>query len=381
MKVAIIIRTCLQYDGRVLAQIVTLANEYKSSAFTVYVYPNCKSEGIKLPENVIVIDSKLWTLKLPGSNTFLFIKQIHFGFSMLNKLIKSKPDIIHVHDEFPILGALIYKKFFNRKVNLVYDDHELYNLDANPSLYRRLRKFLEFKMFSYADQVNMANSHRAVYAKSVVKCLNDKEINVIDNFPFTFFQSKIHKVETFKKEKGIKYLLHQGEINENRGKQLLVEVIKHLPENWRIVLLGLPMDQFRQFVDQYKDLAKWIVNGGRVPNDQIIAVYDNFDASVVFYKTEMLNEKYCAPNRLYQAANAGLPLIVNDNPALLDFITINKTGIAIDREIEEIVNNINRFFRDYNIFFENARKLKGEFLYEEKVAPKLIEVYQQIINA
>lgn len=381
MKVAIIIRTCLQYDGRVLAQIVTLANEYKNSEFTIYVYPNCKSENIELPKNVVVKDSNLWTLKLPGSNVFLFVKQIHFGFSMLRKLLNTNPDVIHVHDEFPILGALIYKNWFNRKVSLVYDDHELYNLDPNPSIYRRLRKFLEFKMFSSADQVNMANSHRANYAKSVIKELKGKEINVIDNYPFTFFQSDLVEVSTFKKEKGIKYLLHQGEINENRGKQLLVEVIKHLPENWRLVLLGLPIDQFQQFVDQNKDLTKRIVNGGRVPNDQIIAVYDNFDASVVFYKTEKLNEKYCAPNRLYQAANAGLPLIVNDNPVLSDFVSINKTGLAIDQGADEITKNIKRFFSEYDIFLEYALRLKNEFLYETKVAPKLLEIYRQLNNS
>lgn len=380
MKVAITIRTCLQYDGRVLAQLVTLANRYKDSTFEVFVFPNCKSEGINLPANVIVRDAQLWSMKLPGSAPFLLIKQLHFGLIMLFRLSSFKPDVIHVHDEFAILGPMLFKKWFNKKVKLIYDDHELYNLDANPSVYRKLRRFLEFKMFKSADTVIMANSHRAKYARLVVNELSHKEITIIDNYPFSFFQSQDKKVETFKKESGIKYALHQGVISEDRGKSLLKEVVKNLPDNWKVVLLGLPVDQFAAFVNEQKEYANRIVNGGRVPNDQIVAVYENFDASIIFYKTRNLNEKYCAPNRLYQAANAGLPLIVNDNPVLTDFVDKTKTGISIDRNKTELKSNTQRFFSEFVSFEINAAKLKNEFLYENKVAPELLSVYDNLLN-
>jgi glycosyltransferase involved in cell wall biosynthesis len=235
-------------------------------------------------------------------------------------------------------------------------------------------------MFGAADKINMANAHRAAYAKSVIKHLKDKEITVIDNYPFSFFQTKEMEVETFKKKKGIKYLLHQGEINENRGIELVSEVLENLPDNWRLVILGLSFEKYEKFIGIMPEYKEKIVNGGRVPNDQIIAAYKNFDASIVFYKTEKINEKFCAPNRLYQAANAGLPLIVNNNPVLSDFVNQNKTGLIIDLKTEETDQRVVEFFGNYQKYRTNALRLKNKFLYEDKVAPVLLRLYGPLIS-
>src|SRR5690606_10973992 len=57
-------------------------------------------------------------------------------------------------------------------------------------------------------------------------------------------------------------------------------------------------------------------------------------ASIVLYLPTYINNRLCAPNRLYISVKMGLPVIVNrDNPVLSSFIEDYKCGYYID-EIE-----------------------------------------------
>lgn len=379
MLIVLTIRTCLKHDGRVLAQIHTLANHYKNDTFKVLLFSNCGNHEPKLPSNVEVITFKMITSRLPDTNYFLLLKLIEFGIVSFRKLKMLKPDIIHVHDEFAIPGSLFYKRRKKEKVKLIYDDHELYNLDENSSYYRKLRRWLEFQMFKSADRVIMANQYRADYSKKKVKYLEQKEITIIDNYQYDFGEEKDPGKIKFKFEKGINYLINQGVINEYRGSGILKQVVNNLPENWRLVLLGNTRENFEEFISGISVNKESVVYGGLLPQEDVTLFWEQVQAAVIFYQTDRLNERFCAPNRLFQAANLGLPLIVNQNPVLADFVTANKCGIVLTENVAEQKQLIADFFENFHQTEKNALKMKNKFSYDE-VGKRLVGLYEQLLE-
>ncbi|HEY9113233.1 MAG TPA: glycosyltransferase [Bacteroidales bacterium] len=379
MLIVLTIRTCLKFDGRVLAQIHTLADYYKNDTFKVLLFSNCDNLELKLPSNVEVITFKMITTRLPEVNYFLLFKLFEFGIISFSKLKKLKPDIIHVHDEFAIPGSLLYKKRKKEKVKLIYDDHELYNLDEKSSFYRKLRRWLEFKMFKSADRIIMANQYRADYAKKKIKYLEKKEITIIDNYQYDFGEEKDLGKINFKFERGIKYIINQGVINEYRGSETLKQVVYNLPKNWRLVLLGNTRENYEEFIGGLVKNKESVVYGGRLPQEDVALFWEQVQAAVIFYQTDRINERFCAPNRLFQAANLGLPLIVNQNPVLADFVKMNRCGIVLTDNIIEQQDLISGFFKNYIQIEENAAKMKNKYSYDE-VGKRLIGLYQQILE-
>ena len=327
MKVAITIKTNLTYDGRVLAQLNTLSDSFPNYIFRIFVLEDGPFKE-SLPSKISYKKVNLLTRKLPKSKLFQFIKLLEYGVVLFLKLFFFKPDIIHVHDAGSILGPILYKQLFKNNF-LIYDDHELLYEDEIIPFYQKIMKRLERRMFRLADQIIMANNERFEYAKTHIGIIKKKPVTIIENYHFTKNQSDTKNDYIIEKSPGYKYLLHQGVINEARGLDLLRVILVNLPDDWKLLLIGIKKDAYNQFVSFNKDLIEKTVFGGYIPYHLLNAYWEQVDGAVIFYQTDSINNKLCAPNRLYQAANLGIPIIVNENPVLSKFVYSNLNGIAL----------------------------------------------------
>ncbi|HEY9113235.1 MAG TPA: glycosyltransferase family 4 protein [Bacteroidales bacterium] len=375
MKLALTVKTKLQFDGRVLSQVYTLAKAHPDWQIVIFLISDGGGK-VELPENVEVREMKLWTRNLPKSSFFQAIKMFESALILNIKLLKFKPDVLHVHDEPAILGPIFYKKI-NKKVKLVYDDHELRNLDKHLVGKDKLMANLENRMFKIADTIIMANDYRRDYAikhSSLISKQKDK-IEIISNFPFSKKETNKSKRPAILQDNSIKYLLHQSvAISEDRGKQILIETLKRLPDDWKLVIIGVNEEAFNNFMKGNEHLKEKVIFGGFIPYNELEEIWKIVDAAVIFYETTKINNRLCAPNRLYLAANHGIPLIVNDNPVLKDFVENTKSGVVVKNDYSEI----DRFFSSFNEIQFSSNKLKGEFTYDSQ-AEKLVKIYDQLI--
>lgn len=375
MKLALTVKTKLQFDGRVLSQVYTLAKEHPSWQIVIFLISDGGGK-VKLPENVEVRYLKLLTRILPKSPFFQAIKMFESALILNFKLLKFKPDVLHVHDEPAILGPIFYKRI-NKKVKLVYDDHELRNLDMHFTGKDKLMANLENRMFRMADKIIMANEYRRDYAiahSNLIKQQKDK-IEIIANYPFANSEEGKNEKPDLLSDVSVKYLLHQSvAISEDRGKQILIETMKKLPDVWKLVIIGVNEDSFNEFMKGNEVLAAKVIFGGFVPYNELEEIWKNVDAAVIFYETSKINNRLCAPNRLYLAANHGIPLIVNENPVLKDFVENNNCGVVVKKDSRVIDD----FFSSFDEILLNAQKLKGKFTYDSQ-AEKLISIYNQLI--
>ena len=69
----------------------------------------------------------------------------------------------------------------------------------------------------------------------------------------------------------------------------------------------------------------------------------------------ILNTLYCAPNKIWEYAKFGIPMIGNDLPALHDMFVRNKNGICVEHlEKDEIKTAIETIEKDYSLYSESS---------------------------
>lgn len=368
-KIAFIAKTNLNNDGRILNELKILKNKYGDSLWIDFIL---------MPDNPLTICVKevdrfhILDTSIRNSRLFRFFTVFEFTIKALLKLLKLKPDLVHAQNTAITLPVYLYRLIRGTSVKIIYDDHELPN--ENESLQLKLLQYFESRLMSKADYVVFANAERQDYLEQM---RSPKLINstYILNLPyFEENNAEVAKEATpvlkFKQENGIKFIMHQGIIEVERGRTQLAEFSKLLPENVRILIVGVTDEFFDRFIKEYHLDANRFYFVGLVPYFLLNEYWKIVDASIVMYLPKYLNNRLCAPNRLYISFNNALPIIVNkDNPVLSNFVVQNKCGIFLEDITDQNFNNI--FEIDYTS--EKMENLK------RSEAQKLEDVYKNVL--
>src|SRR5690606_14750928 len=178
---------------------------------------------------------------------------------------------------------------------------------------------------------------------------NEFEIDSINDQRFFALQEEL--------EQGSKLIMHQGSLEEERGRKRLADFSKMDPEKYKILIVGVDEEKFNSFIKEYElNLSKFYFFG-IVRYDLLDNVWEKCHASIVMYLPTYINNKLCAPNRLYISLKHGLPVIVNkDNPVLNKIISDFKCGYFI----EEFVPGDFELLKKRNVFTQYLTELKKE---------------------
>ena len=57
------------------------------------------------------------------------------------------------------------------------------------------------------------------------------------------------------------------------------------------------------------------------------------DVGIHAIKNSCLNHYYCMPNKLFEYAMAGLPVIVSNMKEMRDFVLLNQMGVVVETEM------------------------------------------------
>lgn len=376
INVAIVVKTALDFDGRVISQIDSLSKLFDKARFKILLLPD-KETTVQFRQNVNIKEIQLVSRFLPKSSFWQLFKMIEYGITTCFELFKLKPDIVHVHDESSILGPLLFKKLRNKTL-LIYDDHELKNLP--PREFReKLMFFLEKKIFKNADVNIVANNSRKRFVEKIFTPLSEPKI--IENWLYQRAlkekpkEGTIKLLDTFSelRKNGKKILLHQGALNENRDVGLVKLIAEHLPEDWILVFIGAKEEQYHNYFKNYTKSY----NGGFIYNADLPKIWEKVDSVVIFYSTNTLNNSYCAPNRMFLALNLGIPVIINEkNPELHRLIKLYRNGIGISEETA--AERLENFIRHYSEYLHRTKSLKGQFEFNQTTLHPVIKLYDQL---
>ena len=279
------------------------------------------------------------TRGLPQKPLFWFFK--YFEFCARAFLIgwRANARVYHAHD-LPMLPlAWLLAHALGRKV--VYDAHELY-FDRPTVQLRRVWRFLQNALIGSVDLVITVNEERAGILHDEYGAPSLPV--VIHNFPvYREFRSRNDILRKFIQEQGLDWeviILHQGKVSKDRCPDVLIQSLVHVPERAGIVFLGRILGKLKL---ECEDIARSLAVSHRVafhepvPQEKLWEYTTSADIGVALYKNTCRNNYYCAPNKIYDYALAGLPMLASDFPGLRRELGANEAGLLVNPDDPQAV--------------------------------------------
>lgn len=335
-KIVFIAKTNLNNDGRILNELKILRNKFKSTVIVDFIL---------MPDKPLTIDVKevdhfhIINTTIRNNKVLRFLTVFEFTIMALLKFTKLKPDIIHAEDTAIALPVYLYK-LIKPSVKIIYDDHEVPN--ANEPIQIKLFQYFENLLMIKADFIIAANQERITYLnKNLNKSTYLLNLPYFESFDASINSENVIKILSEKEKNNWSFIMHQGIIEDERGRTKLAEFSKRIPFNYKILIVGVSKDYFDDFIKQYNlDISNFYFIGS-VPYQTLGEYWKLADLSLVMYLPTYVNNRLCAPNRLYISYFNQLPIIVNkDNPVLSNFIRKNNCGVYIEDITKENFNTV-----------------------------------------
>jgi hypothetical protein len=358
----------IEYDGRVQRAAEALSEVFKIIVFSIdsgnSYYNNAK-----------------FSIKVVSLQKFKYykgLKHLYFWLKLWFTAIGVQPHIVYAHDYFMALPGWIAARLSGAK--FIYDAHELIIPDKYTQQNWR-NKFwclIEKWVIKKADFVIAANLERAEIMQSYY-CLNKTPLAIrnIPPIPRKFLRKK----ETLKhypilrrNHSDIIRLVYQGDMSLARRIDMFISAMKYLDEQFELLLIGDGPDiQILKQKAKSEGIKDKVIFIDKVSRDYLYNILKTCDIGIIAYPEKGMNNIYCAPNKLYEYTQAGLPIIATYSLSLETIINIYKIGVMVGSNqqinknlVKDIVAKINYLVKNYRQFKINIPKFLCENNWEEE---------------
>ncbi len=339
--------------------------------------------------HVIVIDRNLKSVNFQTNYRFSLVSlnfsinsgvlfYLFYQVKLFFKLNGLRPNLLVSNDLDTLLPNYLISKF--KKVPLIFDSHELFTevpeLQDN-SIKKGCWKILESYIVPKLKHLITVNNSIATIYKSQY----GKEFKVVRNIPEnkTPERLKTRKELDLPEDKFI-VLLQGAGINIDRGAEELMESFKLLDDRFVLLIIGSG-DVWQKLIELSQDekIKSKVKLIERLPKSELMHYTYNATIGVSIDKSTNLNYYNSLPNKVFDYACAGLPILASNLPEIASLINKYQTGLIIaSHEPAEIAMGINEMvssshFREWKA---NCKKLIQENNWEIER-----RVLQEVIRA
>ncbi len=373
-KVAILVFNNFLYDSRVLREAISLNKggyEVKVIAFHEEGLPEFEhKEGI--PVYRIKLKSRNWSKNI--------IVQIFKWIELFYRIIKNHrdADFYHACDVFPLPVGMFIKKFFNKNAKVVYDAHELeFARTVDRKSIGNILGFIESRYIRKVDAMMTVSAPIAeAYAehynitppKVVMNCAYKQDV-----VPNQVFRKK------FKLRKEQKIILYQGMLKHGRGIEQLIEAFKTLPDDYVLVLLGIPSSKdYKENLNKEIAPFKNIFFHLGVPPHELLAYTASADIGAYLTLKINRNHELALGNKLFEYLHAGLPVLSSDL-ILTRQIVGDKLGCVLDEVTpEDIKKGIYTILENGKSHYQEAIKEAANIYNWENQEKIMLDIYDNL---
>lgn len=268
-------------------------------------------------------------------------------------------DLFYGHDYYSAsLIRWVRKKY--PQIRTVYDAHELMIPEEGKRMSLRNRFFYlrEKAALSSADLIVCASETRGEMMRqhyglteAPLVINNISELTVLDDEKARQYLEMIRPVT----EQGKAVLVYAGVLAAGRRIGQLIGIVRDHPDTV-LLIIGSGEDE-----ENLKRQAEEQIPGrycftGNVPYKYLGTLLSRCGAAYISYPTNSLNNTYCAPNKIYEYASVGLPMIAPENPTLRLFFERDRVG-EIGGRLEDAFAAV---LRDLPAYRENCRRFTAE---------------------
>lgn len=324
-------------------------------------------------EGIKVIRVNVGRLKLLPWNL------IRFWIKAVTKYRKEK--IFHCNDLYALPPAWFIKKFISQDVKIVYDCHE-HETEAQiyigKPIIKLLAKLFERIMIYDADKVISVSTS---IADDYVRLYDIERPKLVLNTPY---YQEYKGYDLFRKELGIPkdkiIFLFQGGYISGRGIDSLLNIFEILEkENPQLVLAflvyGKGKEELKKIVNNHNNMY-W---HEKVTPLVYMKYVSSADWGIYLMEDLCLNHQYALPNKIFDYALGGLPVVVSNLKEMSKFVKDNKIGYVVNPEnIKETVAILKKIdSKTKTNFVQNLKNIAREYNWEnqEKV---LLNIYSSL---
>lgn len=223
------------------------------------------------------------------------------------------------------------------------------------------------KIVPETDVLTACEPHRAEYMKEWWHLR--KVPYVLRNKPYEhprkrFLEGQIPETRgAIEKMQGKKTLVYQGGIVGDRDLSQLATALRHSKSDYYLVLSG-PVEG--NTLEKIQECYDKVIYLGNIPYQHFLEVTSHAHICVAFYKDNCINNRYCAPNKIYEYAGFGIPMLCNNIPGLETTVGEAGAGICVDfrnegaviEAIQEIDSNYEKYAAASTAFYDRTDNTK-----------------------
>lgn len=350
----------IEYDGRVRRAAAAIAEDADVTVVSL------RTNG-----SPVYPDFAVRTVAVPPVRRSKLSPHLRFWAGVLREAIRIRPTVVHAHDYFLALPGWLVARAMHAR--FVYDAHELSIPSPGVAMTARERfwYYLEAIAVRRADVVIAANKERAALMQLHYQ-LREEPV-VVKNVPPRPVEAPLPVGFTSTPTPGTTRavrLVYQGDVALERGLGDFVETVIALGPPYELLIIGGGPDALAvaSMADDPR-AGNRVRLLGRVPAADLPALMRGCDLGVVCYPQRGWNNIYCAPNKLFEYAQAGVPMVATPNPVLEAAFANYGIGIAgadlprviveAARRRDELAAGLGRFLQENTWEGEAAALRRG----------------------
>ncbi|ADD01558.1 glycogen synthase [Thermoanaerobacter mathranii subsp. mathranii str. A3] len=292
-------------------------------------------------------------------------------------------DILHCHTWYTFMAGFLAKKLYDKP--LVVTIHSLEPL--RPWKEEQLGN--GYKLSSWMERTGIEAADRVIAVsqgskEDILKYYNipEEKVEVIYNgIDLNQYQKTDRNIA--RKKYGIegKYILFVGRISRQKGITHLIDAVKYLPKDIKVVLCASSPDtqevleEVEQKVKLYDNII-WI--NKMVEKEEIIELYSNAEV----FACPSIYEPFGIIN--LEAMACKTPVVASATGGIKEVVVHEETGFLVEPgNSEELAKYINILLNNKDLaikFGENGRKRVEEMFSWESIARKTYEMYKDVIE-
>lgn len=153
---------------------------------------------------------------------------------------------------------------------------------------------------------------------------------------------------------GRRTVLYQGAIRDEREVVLLAKGMAAAGLDYQLALMGADVGGS---VARIQEIYPNTVYLGRFPAPLHLEITSHACIGVAAYEDDCINNRYCAPNKIYEYTGFGIPVLCNTVPGLTQTIGAARAGLCVDfSRPEEVAGALAEMEREYDAYAANARR-------------------------